>query len=99
MPKETERQRVERLRLYQAYQESGASVREFASERGISYWRVKSLIKRTEAEGAARPFEEMALPAIPSEVEVTLTNGRSLRIRGDLSERRLERLVRVLEAC
>jgi len=104
MPKETQEQRAERLRLHRAYTESGQTVSEFSRERGTTPWKVRSAVKRTESEGPSgkHGFQEMALlPDVggSGEYSVTLKNGRELRIPGHFTEKRVRQLIEILETC
>ena len=102
MPKESPKQRTERLALYQSYMESGQAITEFSRERGTSYWRVKSAIRKTEAEQkrGGGSFQEVSLPVLGGgEYSVTLRNGRELRIPGHFSEKRVRQLIEIIESC
>ena len=103
MPKENPKQRGERLSLHQAFSESGQTITEFARERGTSYWRVKSAIRKSEAElerGGGGGFQEVSLPSSGSgEYAVTLQSGRELRVPAQFSEKRVRQLIGILESC
>jgi hypothetical protein len=101
MPRESSNQRKERLSLYQSYTESGQTITEFSRERGTSYWRVKSAIRKTEAElQRGGEFQEVSLPVSGSgEYSVRLKNGRELEIPAQFSEKRVRQLIGILETC
>jgi hypothetical protein len=101
MPKETEAKRQDRRALYEAYQASGQNLSEFSRERGISYWRAKAAIRKTEAErSAGAEFQELALPTgHGAEYTVKLRSGREIRLPPYFSEKRVRQLVEILEAC
>ena len=99
MRKETAKKRSERLQLYQLYRESGQTLSEFSRERGVTYWKAKSAVKRTETEGS-QPFQELVVPSgISGEYVVTLRNNRELRIPEHFSEKRVRQLIELLETC
>lgn len=101
MPKESPKQRTERLALHRAYSESGQTITEFSRERGTSYWRVKAAVRKTEAElQRGGDFQEVALPALDGgEYAVTLRSGRELRVPAHFSEKRVRQLIGILETC
>jgi len=101
MPKENPKQRSERLSLHQAFSESGQTITEFARERGTSYWRVKSAIRKSEVElRRGGDFQEVSLPSSGGgEYSVTLQNGRELRVPAQFSEKRVRQLIGILESC
>ena len=102
MPKETPNQRRERLGIYQLFSESGQTITEFSRERGLTYWKVKAAVRKTEVEGNnGSGFREVALPeaAGTGDYAVTLRNGRELRVPAHFSEKRVRQLVEILESC
>lgn len=102
MPKETMKQRTDRLNLYRMYSESGQTACEFSRERGVSSWKIRSAVKKTEAEGTRGIFQEVSLPEVSggvSEYTVTLRNGRELRLPVHFTEKRVRQLVEILETC
>jgi hypothetical protein len=86
--------------MYQAYSESGQTPTEFARERGTSYWKVKSAIRKTESESAS-PFQEVSVGGAiaGAEYRVTLRNGRELNVPAHFSEKRVRQLIGILESC
>lgn len=62
MPRESAQGRVERLAMYQSFIESGQTVAEFSRERGTTPWKVKSAVRKSEAETASGSgFKEVSL--------------------------------------
>ena len=102
MPKETSQQRSARLTLVQAYQESGQSYSEFSRERGITPWKIRHAVRKTEQEGGA-PFSEVSVTPLLSggggDFQVTLRSGRELTIPAHFSEKRVKQLIGILESC
>jgi hypothetical protein len=103
MPKETSAERTERLGLVQAYQESGQSYAEFGRERGVSPWKVRHAVRKTEQEGGGNPFTEVSAAAGivggGGSFQVMLRNGRELSIPAHFSEKRVRQLIGILESC
>jgi hypothetical protein len=101
MPKETAERRAARLAVYQAYSESGQTITEFSKERGISYWKVKGAVKKTEGEGSERNFQEVAVTPLVmgGGYAVILRNGRELRLPVHFTENRVRKLLEILETC
>ncbi len=104
MPRETPKGRGERLAMYEAFTESGQTLTEFGKERGITYWRVKSAVNKTEAElQKGSSFKEVSLPGpivgSGGEYSVTLRNGRELQIPAHFTEKRVRQLIEILETC
>lgn len=106
MPRETASGRQARLLLYRSFTESGQTMTDFARERGTTYWKVKSAVKKSELEAGGRSsalFQEVALPASADvgggEYAVMLKNGRELRIPAHFTEKRVRQLVEILETC
>jgi hypothetical protein len=101
MPKESPKARQERLSLCASYGESGQTVTEFIRELGISYWRLKSALKKTERESGAG-FQELSVAGgLPGggEYTVMLRGGRELRLPVHFIEKRVRQLVEILETC
>lgn len=101
MSKETPKQGAERRALYREFLSSGKTAAEFARKRGISHWRVKAAIRKTETERqSAGEFREVTLPVLAGvSYTVTLRNGRELLIPLQFSEERVRQLVGLLESC
>lgn len=102
MPKETPQQRSERVALVTAYQESGQSYAEFSKERGISPWKVRHAVRKTEADGGGNPFTEVSVGSAlgcGGTFQVTLRSGRELSIPAHFSEKRVRQLIGILESC
>ena len=102
MPRESQSQRAERLSLVQAYQESGQSYSEFSQERGITAWKVRHAVRKTEQEGGGKAFSELSVgPLLGGDgaYQVILKNGRELSIPSHFSEKRVRQLIGLLESC
>jgi hypothetical protein len=102
MPKESSQQRAERLKLVDAYRESGQSFAEFGRERGITSWQIRHAVHKTEASATgSKAFQEIAVtgPAGTDEYRVTLKNGRELNLPAHFSEKRVRQLIEILESC
>ena len=95
--RKTKRTAAEWGRIVAEYQESGLSLKDFCSERGLTPWTLRSWCKRTEGEGSN--FVEVALPAAGAEYSVILRNGRELKVSGSFSEKRVRQLIAVIEQC
>src|SRR5438128_1512662 len=102
MPKETPAGRVQRLELSEAFKESGQTIADFARERGITPWKVRYALRKSELEVPAvgNGFQEVPLPGGSSgEFVVTLRGGRELRVPVHFSEKRVRQLITILESC
>lgn len=101
MPRESAKGRIERLAMYQSFIESGQTIAEFSRERGTTPWKVKSAVRKSEAESASGSgFQEVSLaPVGGGEFVVTLRNGRELRVPVYFSEQRVRQLIIILETC
>jgi len=91
---------------------SDLSVAEFCRRKGLSQWTFRYWRKKAEAKGAGRLRRASTPPpatrvsfvsarlveAGPTPIEVALSGGRSLRVRGDFDEAVLRKLVTTLEA-
>ena len=100
MPKETSKQRTERLALHQSFIESDQTMSEFARERGLTPWKVKHAVRKSEAEQPSiAGIQEVSLPLGGGSYSVTLRNGRELCVPAHFSEKRVRQLIAILETC
>ena len=100
MPKEGTQARAQRLRIHQKFTESGQTIAEYARERGLTAWKVKHAVRKSEAESAGGVVQEVVLPlGGGGEFTVTLRSGRELRVPPHFSEKRVRQLIAILETC
>lgn len=100
MSVETEEQKRTRLQIYESFKDSGESIKCFARTNGLTEWKVRTAIRKTESETGLGSFQELNISGISeSSYEVELANGRVLRLKGMFSTKRVEQLLKVLEQC
>ena len=102
MRKENSQQRAERVKLVEAYRESGQSYAEFSRERGITSWQIRKAVRDTETEVVgSKGFQEIAVTGSTGsdEYRVILRNGRELNLPVHFSEKRVRQLIEILESC
>ena len=100
--------RHQMLELARRWQESGASARVFAQERGVSpwmlyYWRERLTSEHQPTGGSGRPSATCLAPVqiigtdvMSGDLEIVLTRGDRIRVPATVSMETLRRVIQVL---
>ena len=101
MGQENEERRANRLKVYESYVLSGLGVTAYGRAHGISPWKLRVIIDRSERESSSsHVFREVKLPkASRAEYGVVLHNGRELRIPSGFVVEEVRKLVEIVERC
>ena len=87
-------------RIYQLFEESGLTCKDFSRERGVNYYTFKGWSQKFSKEASRRgAFVEIGLPLATQEYTIVLKGGRELRVSGSFSAVRVKQLIELCEAC